>query len=99
MIEAGRYYTEAHGQDLLERHEAAIEAMVEAGAEQDPPVTIVEMSEEDRAAWVNNLPDLAGEWAASLEERGVDGSAFMKAYMDGLRERGEDPVRNWDENL
>ena len=99
MIEAGRYYTEAHGQDLLERHEAAIDAMVEAGAEQDPPVTIVEMSEEDRAAWVNNLPDLASEWAASVSEQGVDGAAFMKAYMEGLRQRGEDPVRDWDEDL
>jgi TRAP-type C4-dicarboxylate transport system substrate-binding protein len=99
MIEAGEYYTEAHGEDLLERHEAAIDAMVEAGAEQDPPVTIVEMSEEDRAAWVNNLPDLAGEWAASVEEQGVDGAAFMKAYMEGLRERGEEPVRDWDADL
>jgi TRAP-type C4-dicarboxylate transport system substrate-binding protein len=99
MIEAGQYYTEAHGQDLLERHEAAIDKMVEVGADQNPPVTIVEMSEADREAWVNNLPDLAGEWAASLEERCIDGAAFMKAYMDGLRERGEEPVRDWDENL
>jgi TRAP-type C4-dicarboxylate transport system substrate-binding protein len=99
MVEAGRFYTEAHGQDLLTRHEAAIEAMVAAGANQQPPVTVVEIPEEERAKWVNNLPDIASEWAASLEERGIDGRAFMKAYMEGLRARGEMPVRNWDENL
>jgi TRAP-type C4-dicarboxylate transport system substrate-binding protein len=99
MIEAGKYYTEAHGQDLLDRHEAAIAAMVEAGAGQNPPVTIVEMSDEDRAAWVNNLPDLAGEWVESVSAGGVDGAAFMKAYMEGLRARGETPVRDWDSGL
>ena len=99
MIEAGNYYTEAHGQDLLERHEAAIDTMVELGAEQDPPVTVSEMSQADREAWVNGLPDLASEWAESVSAEGVDGAAFMKSYMDGLRERGEEPIRNWDEGL
>lgn len=32
MIEAGKYYTEAHGKDLLERHEIAMNKMVELGA-------------------------------------------------------------------
>src|SRR5690606_5279916 len=30
MIAAGKVYTEAHGKDLLERHEAAFAAMIEA---------------------------------------------------------------------
>lgn len=97
MIQAGRFYTEAHGKDLLERHEAAFETMIEAGASQNPPVTISEMSEADRQAWVDGLPDIAGEWAADAESRGLPGREFLKAYMDGLRERGETPARNWDQ--
>ncbi len=96
MIEAGRAYTLAHGKDLLERHEVAMQKMVELGAGQNPPVTITVMPEEERVKWVNKLPDLAGEWAAQLEGQGVPAKAFLAAYMDGLREHGEKPKRDWD---
>lgn len=99
MIEAGAYYTESHGQDLLTRHEKAFELMVEAGKGQNPPVQVIEMSQEDRAAWVNGLPNIAKEWADSLEGRGIPARAFMKAYMDGLRAAGETPIRAWDADL
>lgn len=97
MIDAGKYYTQAHGKDLLERHEAALQKMVELGAGQKPPVTIVKMSNEQRQAWVDKLPDIAGEWAADLDRKGLPAKAFLKAYMDELRERGEKPMRNWGE--
>ncbi|MGD1876817.1 MAG: C4-dicarboxylate TRAP transporter substrate-binding protein [Kiloniellaceae bacterium] len=95
MIEAGTYYTESHGQDLVERHEFALNKMVELGADQDPPVTIIAMPAEERVKWVNSLPDLAGEWAASVEARGIPAKAFLAQYMAGLRARGEEPVRDW----
>lgn len=96
MIEAGAAYTEAHGKDLVERHEFALNKMVELGANQDPPVTIIPMPEEERAKWVNLLPDLADDWAAPLEERGIPAREFLSLYMEGLRSRGENPVRDWD---
>ncbi len=99
MIEAGRYYTEAHGEDLVERHEFALDQMVELGAEQNPPVTIIPMPQEERTAWVNALPNLAEEWAGSLEQQGLPARAFMKEYMEALRSRGETPVRPWDEEI
>ena len=89
----------AHAKDLLERHEAAFPKMVELGAGQNPPVTISEMPAADRQKWVDGLPDLAGEWAADAESRGLPGKAFMKAYMDGLRAAGEKPARDWDKAL
>jgi len=97
MIEAGKYYTKSHGQDLVNRHEFALNKMVELGAKQNPPVTIVPMPASERAAWVKALPDLAADWASPLEQRGIPAKAFMKQYMDGLRARGEKPVRNWDQ--
>ncbi|MBP1845773.1 TRAP-type C4-dicarboxylate transport system substrate-binding protein [Rhizobium petrolearium] len=97
MIEAGKYYTVAHGKDLLERHEAALNKMVELGTSQNPPVEIIKMSDEQRQAWVDKLPDIAGDWAADLEGKGLPAKAFLKAYMDGLRTKGEKPMRNWDE--
>jgi TRAP-type C4-dicarboxylate transport system substrate-binding protein len=99
MIEAGEYYTVSHGQDLLERHEAALEKMVEVGAEQNPPVTITPMSQEDREAWVQAMPSIAKEWADGLEDQGVPARAFLQAYLDGVRAKGEEPVRAWDKEL
>ena len=91
MIEAGKYYTEAHGKDLVERHEFALNKMVEMGA------TIVDMPEGELVKWVNKMPDVASDWATPLEERGIPAKAFLAAYLEGLRSRGETPARNWDQ--
>ncbi len=90
MIEAGRFYTVEHGKDLVERHEAALNKMVELGA------TIVDMPEGELVKWVNKMPDVASDWAAPLEERGIPARDFLADYMDGLRARGETPARDWD---
>ena len=92
LREAGRYYTEAHGRDLIERREAALARMVELGAGQSTPVTITVLPEAERAAWVSGLPDVAGEWVAA---RGPAAGAFLQAYMAGLRAAGETPLRDW----
>ncbi|QHQ33856.1 C4-dicarboxylate TRAP transporter substrate-binding protein [Algicella marina] len=99
MVEAGKYYTVSHGQDLLERHEAVFDKMVEIGATQSPPVKITPMSDADREAWVTAMPNIAKEWADGLEAQGVPAQDFMRAYLDGVRARGETPIRNWDEEL
>jgi TRAP-type C4-dicarboxylate transport system substrate-binding protein len=99
MIEAGKYYTVSHGNDLVERHEKMFQLMLDAGKDQNPPVTMTEMSQADREAWVNALPNIAKEWADGLEGQGVPAREFMKAYLDGVRAKGETPVRNWDEEL
>lgn len=96
MIEAGKYYTESHGQDLVDRHEFALNKMVEDGADQNPPVQIIQMPEGETQKWVNKLPNIAQDWAAPLEERGIPANDFLAAYMEGLRSRGEAPARDWD---
>tara|TARA_R110002126_G_C10490649_1_gene504111 strand:+ start:15790 stop:16863 length:1074 start_codon:yes stop_codon:yes gene_type:complete len=96
MIEAGKLYTKTHGEDLVQRHEFALNKMVELGADQSTPVTIVPMPAEERAKWVNGLPNLAGEWAEGLEARGIPAKAFLSDYMNGLRAGGDTPVRDWD---
>jgi len=90
MVEAGKYYTESHGQDLVDRHEMALNKMVELGAE------IIEMPDGETEKWVWMLPDVAGDWAAPLEERGIPAKAFLADYMEGLRAAGETPARDWD---
>ncbi len=96
MVEAGAYYTESHGQDMVDRHELMMNIMVSKGAEQSPPVTIVSMPAGERQAWVDMLPDLAGEWAAAVDKQGAAGTEFLAEYMNGLRAAGETPARDWD---
>lgn len=96
MIEAGKYYTESHGQDMVDRHELMLNLMVKNGAEQSTPVTIVPMPAGERQKWVDMLPDLAGEWAASVDASGGQGTAFLGEYMNALRAAGETPARDWD---
>ncbi len=96
LLAAGKVYSKAHAQDLMERHETALTKIQELGASQATPVTMFVLPEEMRQKWVNQLPDLAGEWAGNAEARGLPGREFLEAYMDGLRARGEKPVRDWD---
>ena len=93
MVEAGKHYTESHGQDLVERHEFALNRMTEVGEN----VQIVEMPAGETEKWANMLPNIAQEWAEPLDARGIPASEFLTAYLEGLRARGETPVRNWDE--
>ncbi|MFN6925252.1 MAG: C4-dicarboxylate TRAP transporter substrate-binding protein [Tabrizicola sp.] len=95
MKKAGAYYTEAHGKDLLERPVAVTQKIIEAGATQNPPVTLAELPQDQREAWVNALPDLAGNRARDLDAKGLPGTKVMNAYMAGLKARGETPVRDW----
>lgn len=97
LLAAGDYYSKAHAQDLKDRHEIALQKMLELGATQSPPVTLTELAAAERLRWVNILPDLAGEWADAAEARGVPARAFLTSYMDGLRARGATPARTWDE--
>lgn len=96
LLAAGNSYSIAHGEDLMERQPAAMEQIIELGSTQNPAVTLAELPAEERQKWVDGLPDLAGEWTSAAEARGLPASDFLKAYMNGLRERGEEPARNWD---
>ena len=95
MLDAGAYYSQAHAQDMMDRPEVAMEQIATLGADQSTPVTIVAMDPAERQAWVDALPNLAGEWAAENDGRGLPAAAFLASYMDGLRAGGETPARDW----
>jgi hypothetical protein len=61
------------------------------------PVQIVQMPEGELTKWANKLPNVAKEWAEPLDARGIPASEFLSQYLSGLRARGEQPVRAWDE--
>lgn len=57
--------------------------------------TIVDVSQEDRAAWAAAMPNIAQEWAETLNANGEPGSEMLKAYLGKLQAEGFVGVRDW----
>lgn len=50
----------------------------------------------ERTAWARSLPNVAKEWAESLDKEGLDGSAMLAYYMDKMRAANQPLERQWD---
>ena len=85
---AGRITSVRHGEHVTEQAEIALEQMQEAG------VTITQLPDDEKQAWVNNMPNIVEPW---LEQGGEAAEVVLRAYFDELRERGETPLRDWDQ--
>ena len=59
--------------------------------------TIHEISAEMRQEWADTLPNIAKEWAASIDGAGLPGSDVLAAYMDMMREADQPIARQWDQ--
>ncbi len=59
--------------------------------------TIVDLTEEDRAAWANSIPNIAQEWATSLDDAGEPGTEMLAAYLAKLEAAGFTGVRDWSQ--
>ena len=90
LREAAQATSIAHGDYVADLAARALVEMQEAG------LTIHELPAEEKAKWVNGLPNIIEPW---LEQTGEKGKVVLKAYFDALRERGATPLRNWDEGL
>lgn len=58
--------------------------------------TIVPVSEAERVAWAQRLPNMALEWAETLESQGLPGRRILTEYMDIMRANDQPIVRHWD---
>lgn len=75
----------------MDRAQESRDAFVAAGG------TIVEMSDEDRAAWAAAMPNLAAEWATRINDAGGPGDEMLAAYLGKLEAAGYTGVRDWSE--
>ena len=57
--------------------------------------TIIEISDDDRAAWAAAMPNVAQEWAATLNGNGEDGNQMLESYLAKLEAAGFTGVRDW----
>lgn len=88
--EAAQATSVAHGDYVQQLADRAMDEMQEAG------LTIHELPADQKTAWVEGLPNIVEPW---LEQTGEAGKTVLKAYFAALRERGAEPLRDWDEGL
>lgn len=82
----GEEYSAENARLVEARYQSVVDAL-----KADPKVEVNELSEEDRRAWADALPDLAGDWAAAQ----ADGPALVAAYMKAIRDSGGSALRDW----
>ena len=58
--------------------------------------TIHKLSNSERNAWAANMPNIAKEWAAGLDKKGLPGRAVLNMYMDAMRRNNQPIARQWD---
>jgi C4-dicarboxylate-binding protein DctP len=58
--------------------------------------TITQLSEADRKHWAMTMPNVAQDWAADLEKRGLPAKQILAAYMDKMRAAHQPILRQWD---
>ena len=58
--------------------------------------TIIELTEDERKQWAARIPNMAREWAADLERRGLPGRQILQDYMDTMRAHNQPILRHWD---
>lgn len=58
--------------------------------------TIFQMSPAERMKWANTMPNVAKDWAASVDKKGLPGRAVLTSYMDTMRAAKQPILRQWD---
>ena len=58
--------------------------------------TLHELSREEQVRWASAMPNLAKEWAQSMDKQGLPGTKALSMFMDELRKAGVRPIRDWD---
>ena len=57
---------------------------------------IIQMSRAARANWAKSMPNIAKDWAAGLDKKGLPGTKLVSAYMDKMRAAKQPIMRHWD---
>lgn len=83
-----------YGKKFADEQKARVDLSVKALA--DGGGKVADMSAAERKRWTEAMPNIAKEWAADLDKKGLPGTQVLNAYMDGLRKAGATPARDWD---
>jgi TRAP-type C4-dicarboxylate transport system substrate-binding protein len=90
LTELGPEYSRGVADELKRRYEEGLARMRNEGA------TITPLPVEEKLKWLAAMPDIATRWVEATEARGYPAGEVLRAYMQGIRARGGEPLRDWD---
>jgi TRAP-type C4-dicarboxylate transport system substrate-binding protein len=90
IAKLGSDYSKAEADELAKRYERGLAEMQADGA------TVYDLPLEEKRKWLAGMPNIAGNWAAATDRRGYPATDVLHIYMDALRARGAEPLRDWD---
>lgn len=61
--------------------------------------TVSTLPAAERRKWALSMPNIARDWVRSNAAKGIPAGDVMKAFMQGVRDRGGRPLRDWDREL
>lgn len=93
LMEVAVLYRDHISSIAMDRASESIDAYVAAGG------TVVKMTDAQRKEWADAMPNIAIEWAKSLDKKGQPGTKMLKAYMAKLKASGFTPSRDWAAEL
>jgi TRAP-type C4-dicarboxylate transport system substrate-binding protein len=86
----GTAYSKGEAAELAKRYERGLAEMQADGA------IVYELPVEEKRKWLAGMPNIAGNWAAATDKRGYPATEVLRIYMNALRARGVEPLRDWD---
>ena len=57
--------------------------------------TIIPVTNAQRQAWAERLPDLSKTWVESMQKKGLPGRAILADYMQIMRDNDQQIMRQW----
>lgn len=67
-----------------------------ARCEKDFGTKATVMSEAERQQWATLMPELAKDWAATQNKKGLPGTKVLTTYMNAMRAAKQPMLRQWD---
>lgn len=93
--ELGQEYSDGVAAEVKARYESGLTNMLN----DDVGVTVTELPAADKQRWIDGLPNIAANWVEATEERGIPAGRVLQIYMDAIRSRGGEPLRDWDREI
>ncbi len=93
LDELGTEYSEGVAAELAVRYENGLQTMLD---DESVDVRLSELPAAEKQIWIDGLPNLAKRWVEATEARGIPAGRVLEIYMNAVRRRGGEPLRDWD---
>jgi TRAP-type C4-dicarboxylate transport system substrate-binding protein len=90
LEDLGPEYSRYVADDLAKRYDASLQRMQSEGA------VVTELPLGEKEKWLAAMPNIALRWIEATDRRGTPAGPVLRAYMDAIRARGGEPLRDWD---